>query len=223
MQIIGIYKITSPTGKIYIGQSTDIKARWSYYKGLFCSTQRHLYNSLKKHGVVNHTFEIIHVIEKRELNKSEVINELNKLEIHYVALFNSYVVDNNEFGLNLTRGGDNVEISEEGRKRISESKLGIPRSEETKRKCSESRLGKYTGKDNHFYGKTHTEYNKSEMNKDKKIKFLGENNPFYNKKHTEETLQTMRKPKSEEHKLNISKSRKLYFENIRQERVMMVF
>ena len=28
----GIYKITSPTGRIYIGQSVDIYYRWNDYK-----------------------------------------------------------------------------------------------------------------------------------------------------------------------------------------------
>lgn len=53
--IIGIYKITSPTGKIYIGQSVNIEKRWnSYYKNLSCKEQRIIYNSLKKHGFENY-------------------------------------------------------------------------------------------------------------------------------------------------------------------------
>lgn len=32
--ITGIYKIISPTGKIYIGQSIDIEKRWKAYKRL---------------------------------------------------------------------------------------------------------------------------------------------------------------------------------------------
>lgn len=30
--MIGIYKITSPSNRIYIGQSIDIEARWKSYK-----------------------------------------------------------------------------------------------------------------------------------------------------------------------------------------------
>jgi hypothetical protein len=34
MKICGIYKITSPSKKVYIGQSVDIITRCNYYKGL---------------------------------------------------------------------------------------------------------------------------------------------------------------------------------------------
>ena len=30
--MIGIYKIVSPSGKVYIGQSTNIERRWKEYK-----------------------------------------------------------------------------------------------------------------------------------------------------------------------------------------------
>ena len=32
--VVGIYKITSPSGKIYIGQSIDIQKRFKHYKQL---------------------------------------------------------------------------------------------------------------------------------------------------------------------------------------------
>ena len=48
---IGIYKIVSPSEKIYIGQSINIEKRWEKnYKTLKCKTQTKLYNSLKKYG-----------------------------------------------------------------------------------------------------------------------------------------------------------------------------
>ena len=59
--MIGIYKITNPNGKVYIGQSVDIEKRLSNYKRLSQSIleQPAIYNSLLKHGVENHIFEII--------------------------------------------------------------------------------------------------------------------------------------------------------------------
>lgn len=42
---------------------------------------------------------------------------------------------------------------------------GIPKSEEAKRKMSESRKGKYTGVDNPFYGKHHSEKTKDKLSK----------------------------------------------------------
>ena len=59
MKVIGIYKITSPSNKIYIGQGIDIYIRWNEYKRLKCKRQPKLYASLKKHGVDNHKFEIV--------------------------------------------------------------------------------------------------------------------------------------------------------------------
>lgn len=55
----GIYKITSPTGKVYIGQSYDIPKRLSQYKNLHCKDQQRIYNSLMKHGVDAHSFGVL--------------------------------------------------------------------------------------------------------------------------------------------------------------------
>ena len=43
--MVGIYKITSPSGKIYIGQSWNISDRISRYKTIRCKTQGKIYNS----------------------------------------------------------------------------------------------------------------------------------------------------------------------------------
>ena len=69
--MIGIYKITSPTKKIYIGQSINIQKRFLSYKGLHCKSQTIIFNSLKKHGSENHKFEILCECEISELNDKE--------------------------------------------------------------------------------------------------------------------------------------------------------
>ena len=57
---IGIYKITSPSGKVYIGQSWDIKKRFSKYRSLqSVYKQRVLFNSFKKHYM--HTSDMFSV------------------------------------------------------------------------------------------------------------------------------------------------------------------
>ncbi|MFO0090046.1 MAG: GIY-YIG nuclease family protein [bacterium] len=68
VKICGIYKITSPLNKTYIGQSTNIYKRWLNYFYTNCKNQKKLYNSLKKYGVSNHVFEVLHNCEKEELN-----------------------------------------------------------------------------------------------------------------------------------------------------------
>lgn len=67
----GIYKITSPSGKIYIGSSINIKRRFSDYKRLRCKSQSKLYSSFLKYGVDKHLFEVICICEKIDLYKNE--------------------------------------------------------------------------------------------------------------------------------------------------------
>jgi|SRR6478609_2390214 len=67
----GIYKITSPTKRIYIGQSLNVKGRFNHYKKYKCKAQTKLYNSLIKYGADKHVFEIICECDKSELNNKE--------------------------------------------------------------------------------------------------------------------------------------------------------
>lgn len=57
--MVGLYKIISPSGKVYIGQSWDLEKRFGYYHRLDCRTQRKLYRSFRKYGVDNHKIEVI--------------------------------------------------------------------------------------------------------------------------------------------------------------------
>jgi len=45
-----------------------------------------------------------------------------------------------------------------------------------------------TGKNNHFFGKTHSEYTLKLMSEAKKGKYLGVDNSFFGKKHSPETI-----------------------------------
>ena len=69
--MIGVYKITSPSGKIYIGQSINYLKRLKYYNSLNCKCQPRLYNSLLKYGINNHIFEFIEQCLFEELNVKE--------------------------------------------------------------------------------------------------------------------------------------------------------
>jgi hypothetical protein len=107
--VIGIYKITSPTGKINIGKSKDIERRFYEYKILCCKGQIKIYNSLKKYGWKKHTFEIIHLCKERELNY---------WEDYYVNFFDTFNTPN---GFNLKEGGNYAKLSDESIKRLSRS------------------------------------------------------------------------------------------------------
>ena len=215
-KIIGIYKITSPSGKIYIGQSLDIHYRWNvqYFK-LKCKSQTKLYESFLEHGVENHTFETIHTLESSDSNKLKLKIELNKLEINYIKHFDCF--DTNH-GLNLTSGGDkNLIVSNETKKRLSESHLGqkawnkgIKMPELSKKMSGEnSPLFGKKGKDCHNFGKKRT----PEQNKRQSESRMGNNKGVatWNKdiKYTEEQKINLRKPKkkrTEEHIKNNSLS-----------------
>ncbi len=110
---IGIYKITSPSGRIYIGQSWDVNKRFKTYKNLQCKGQTLLYKSLSKYGVENHIFEMIH-----ELPKDVEQSILDTYEILYISQYNSNYIRSG-FGLNLTDGGDK---GTKGHKHSQESK-----------------------------------------------------------------------------------------------------
>jgi len=69
----GIYKIISPSNKIYVGQSWNIEKRFKKYKNLDISTknQPKLWNSLLKYSPTKHIFEIIEKCEIEKLNEKE--------------------------------------------------------------------------------------------------------------------------------------------------------
>jgi hypothetical protein len=109
-----IYKITSPSGKIYIGQSVDFKRRLTKYRNLRCKTQTKLYNSLKKYGFENHTIEIVK-------DNIKCMTALNFYEELYIKKYDTF---NTENGLNLRSGGMNNTPSDETRQRMSNAHKG---------------------------------------------------------------------------------------------------
>lgn len=153
---IGIYKITSPSGKIYIGQASNIKIRWKYsYYNLCCKQQPKLFNSLKKYGPENHIFEIIEECKIEELNNRET----------YWKLFYLEQVDNDWKKMlfcGLYDGGGGP-LSEEHRKKIGESLKGKKHSEETKEKMSKKATGR-----------KYSEESKKKMSESKKGKKFSE-------------------------------------------------
>lgn len=132
--IIGIYKITSPSNKIYIGCSNNIYKRWNRYKNFqSLKNQHHIYNSLVKYGYDNHLFEIIEILNNK--------NSLADREIYWINYYNS---TDPKLGLNISKGGNippiqNKPKSLEHKLKISASNMGKKHTEETKRKIREKR------------------------------------------------------------------------------------
>lgn len=101
--MIGIYKLTSPTGKSYIGQSKNIKQRLNSYKNLKCKKQAALYNGLCKYGFKNFTVEILEECKEEELNN---------LEIKYIEDYSTLSPN----GYNLKEGGKVQKFTDEAKK-----------------------------------------------------------------------------------------------------------
>jgi len=137
--MVGIYKITNPKGKIYIGQSINIEKRWEReYYTLQCKDQPKIYNSLKKYGPENHIFEII---------EKCLLDQLNERERYWQDYYNVL-----EEGLNLKLTNTEDRNGKHSDETISKMKeywrnyykinngpnKGIKQSEETKLKKSKS-------------------------------------------------------------------------------------
>ena len=131
----GIYKITSPSGKCYIGQSIDIERRWNGYINSGAPEQPKLHRSLIKYGPDKHKFEII-----------EECTDLNRKERFYQEKFDTV---NNGLNLRYTKTGDKSgTLSKETCSKMSKSKLGElnnmfgkSHSKETRDKISKKRKG----------------------------------------------------------------------------------
>ena len=168
-----IYKITSPSGNVYIGQTINFHNRLIHHRKMTRPNSR-LAKAIKKYGWENLTKEIVETIETE--TKEELDNKLCELEIFYIKLFDSY---NN--GYNCTTGGDGTAgrfHSEETKQLLKEANTGRKLSEEHKKNIS-------IGLKNN--PRIVTEETKEKIRKSK----LGDKNPNYGKSPTEETRAKM--------------------------------
>jgi group I intron endonuclease len=119
--MMGIYKITSPSGKVYIGQSVDIERRLESYKQGQVKTQTKLLHSFEKYGFSLHSFEIIEDCIEKDLNTRE----------RYWQDF--YNVLNEGLNCRLTESYDKSgHLSSEVKQKISLTKKGVILSEQHK-------------------------------------------------------------------------------------------
>jgi len=119
-----IYKITSPSGKIYIGKTVNYIQRMSFYRHLRCHKQKLIYNSLCKYGFENH------VVEKIDVFNSTISYSVGK-EMFWIR---TYMSHESKYkmgkGLNLTNGGEGASgyiATEEYRKQKSEYAKNNPK------------------------------------------------------------------------------------------------
>lgn len=156
---IGIYKITSPKGRVYIGQSVRIELRFKCYKRLDCKTHRRLYSSFIKYGVDSHIFEILHECD---------VVDLNKLERHYQDIYN--VLGKKGLNCRLTKSSDRSgSLSFYTSNKISVSNLGKPKHIGNSEKFRILNKNGVIG----MLGKKHSEESKLKISKSHKKPMLG--------------------------------------------------
>ena len=123
--------VNSVNGKTYVGQRKSSK---EWYEDKYMGSGKHLKSAIKKYGIENfEKFLIQHCYSKEETNKAEKF---------WIAEYRR----RGKAEYNIADGGQggNIKghsVSEETRKKISESLKGRKQSEETKRKRSKSLKG----------------------------------------------------------------------------------
>ena len=153
--LCGIYKITNVVnGKVYIGQSINIKARWKDHINTLNRNVSHsvlLQRAWNKYKENSFTFEIL------ELCTEDMLDEV---ETKYIELYDAC---NN--GYNIEPGGNsNKYLADSTKQKLREASIGRRHSNETKQKMSRSK----TGRNNGMYGKSHSEESKRKMSESKK-------------------------------------------------------
>lgn len=134
-----IYKITSPSGRVYIGKTSNYQKRLREHKH-FVKNGRHsvLSRSYKKYGFECHKFEILDSFS----SDNEYCQGKEMFWIRsYMSNIHKYPYMN---GLNMTDGGDGQSgrhLSDESRKKISDSKKGKKISDSHKEALLKSIIG----------------------------------------------------------------------------------
>lgn len=98
-----IYKINFPNGKVYVGQTNNLKKRITdHLKEARKGSQIKVYRAIRKYSITRDNFEVI----EDNLENSDITNER---EIYWIAFYDSF-----KNGYNSTPGGDASNISLKG-------------------------------------------------------------------------------------------------------------
>lgn len=171
---MNIYKLTSPSGKVYIGQTKNtIELRWNQHIRSWERWKRErtkkggstkLYFALDKYPPENWKIEILCKCSLRE--------ELDEKEEYYIQSYNSI-----EDGYNITKGGSGRKVDffdEDHKKNLSNARKEYFNTDEGL-KWKEELSKKYSDEGNPMYGKVfdHTEETKKDISEKMKGKNLG--------------------------------------------------
>ena len=157
-----IYKITNKVnGKLYFGKTSNPRKRWQQHLATVKigpdehGRYQYLHRAINKYGVDNFSLEVVGRYESEQ----EALEE----EKYYIAKHNTF----NGEGYNLTEGGDGAS--------------GYKHTLEAIQKMREFRShNTYYGRNNPFYGKTHSSECREKLSL-AASKRTGDKNPFYGK------------------------------------------
>jgi len=176
--MIGIYKIENLINKkLYIGQSINIKRRWSYHKSKLKRNVHwnpHLQSAWNKYGEENFKFEKI---------EDCTINLLDEKEKYWCDLYESFK-NNNGYNLTVPIGYGRYNITDSGRKALSKAHKGKIISKELRDRISKGNLGKKLSDETKMKmsiakkGQIFSEDSRSKMSSSRKL-YL-KNNPITN-------------------------------------------
>jgi len=136
-KIVGVYKITNmKNNKVYVGSAVNIKNRFKTHKRLLKDNKHfnnHLQSSYLKYGKDQFNYEIIEITS---------IEEMLVKEIYWIKSFNA---NDPKYGYNKrinVSSNLGIKLSDETKRKLSESHLGHKRSQETNIKIIESQYKK---------------------------------------------------------------------------------
>lgn len=170
--VSGIYCIENiVNNKKYIGQSVNMKQRWSKHLSELKNGHHdndYLQKSWNKYGEEGFKFYILEHCEKDFLDENET---------YYIDLYNTM---NRDYGYNLKSGGQasnyvcdevKAKISESNKKIYQNSNLRHIRSLDALNQWSNPEIKqKIMGENNGMYGKRHTEESRRKMSENRKGK-----------------------------------------------------
>jgi group I intron endonuclease len=150
--MIGIYKITNPKGKIYIGQSINIESRkrmYRYNNSYKNSIGPIIYNSINKYKWENHFHEILEECTIEQLNEREIYwkqHYLNQLGWRNVLFCNTHDKGggpkSEETKQNISRGKTGTKGWPKGNKRPKIFGENISNNKKRSEKIREGNKGK---------------------------------------------------------------------------------
>ena len=135
-----IYKYTSPSGKSYIGQTTNESKRRNKFKHVdkdYAGDK--INNARRKYGPENFEYEVLEIVKCD--SEEEMTEKLNTLEVYYIGLYDTF------------KNGYNMSIGGEGSRGY---------------KMTEEQVQKHINRmftNNPFKGKKHTEETKKAISK----------------------------------------------------------